>query len=252
VVIYNGLALERLFNMLSATSLMKENFALLIAGNEPRHERKVVDFANFLLEKCFDQSRITLTVIGNGHPRGLIKETNNFFQKTDGATPVLIMYYGHGVKGHVGYDTFLSYDDWAQCFHPDSRTLFINVSCYSASCLPSFRRYGLLPDAGQVIASSRRGEDSYGAAFIDRLTESYRRGEPFRKRKIGTLRLVGKDIVDVPSDDCEDTILDDGTIRCSINDLGSIRFIPYRTPKECGHVRHPIKVGLDLEHIIYR
>jgi hypothetical protein len=104
--------------------------------------------------------------------------------------------------------------------------LFINNSCHAGGILPVFKRYGLVPKKNLVLAAAKKEEYAFDNIFLLALIESYREGNPFRKRVITYVKREHE-------------------ISCDQQQLS------LETTTEA-FVQHPQRCGAELDYLLYR
>ncbi|MBI5397834.1 hypothetical protein HZB03_00055, partial [Candidatus Woesearchaeota archaeon] len=181
--------------------MVQENsYALLLSGDENRFAEEALRFQEYLVHEAkFDPSHIGIVFCTYAGTQYLLDETQAFFTRVRGEKPkadVVVLFTGHGGKGSFFPNrSALGYRDMAQLIAEHrGGVLFLNESCYSGSSVKAFEDVPALGKR-QVITSSQEDELTYGGIFLDRLVASYRWRLPFRRRTIGTVEIVGKQIV---------------------------------------------------------
>jgi|SRR3989344_296478 len=155
-----------------------DTYALLLAGNEPRHWRNIASFGNYLWgETPLKPLNTKMLFCHTLSKEEILKEVSETFCQAQAQQGrVVLLYAGHGGKGRFSPDGTIKngipYASLAQTIPWGVDFLFINDSCYSGSALRSFQRASLVPDYGSIIASS--AEDELSMSIVEELIYNFR------------------------------------------------------------------------------
>ncbi len=247
--------------------MLRETYALLISGNEPRFAEKTLNFQEFLLNELkFNPKRtrvIFCTYLGNEY---IMEETKMFLEEmmNQGKRPsFLSLYNGHGGKGTFWpNDASLTYEEWGKLIDCRNDFIFINNSCYSGSSVEAFSQLGLLPRRGLVLASSKADEQSQGNVFLDELMEHWRKNKAYRKRAITEVVAIdGYSIVKIPHGKTPKGLPEVGTVMEDESTYGGYVYGHYsitermlKRPKVISKrvLQHPVRTGKSLDYLLFK
>ena len=169
--------------------VMRNTSALLIAGDEARFVEEVDYIRRYLLNKVGFDHKKTWTC-NHSTNESVLKTIERFVQEvnaTEKPQDAVVVYSGHGLQGSFcpHPENPIPYQNLARFLKEiTGRTIFINDSCYSGSCITAFRDFGILPEAGLVITSSNDGEESWSNFFHYMLTGFFKERLPYQPTEI--------------------------------------------------------------------
>lgn len=167
---------------------MRNTYALLIAGDENRFVESIDRIRSYLLNEVGFDHKKTWTC-NHSTNESALKTIGRFVQEINATEnqDAVVVYSGHGLRGSFcpHPENPISYQHLARTFKEmTGRIIFINDSCYSGSCIPAFKDFGIIPEAGLVITSSNDNEESWSNFFHYRLIGSFKERLPFKPTEI--------------------------------------------------------------------
>lgn len=181
---------------------MRNTYALLIAGDEPRASEETEEFQRYLIDEANFNPRMVQTMFVRAYnDYYLLDQVKNslWIANTKAPNePKVLIYCGGGAEGgicpvtkdsyanitYAPLNRHIRYEKLGGLFCDEERVLFINNCPYSGSAIPIFTNLGILPKRGSVIASAGSKELSSGESFQNTLIDAFRQRKPYRKRKI--------------------------------------------------------------------
>ena len=162
--------------------------SLLIHGQEEEHKNLAWKFWGYLCGPLFVNRKRVRLVDGRQGANHVFTKTEEFFKEIKGEgvnQQVVVLYVGHGGNGYMSLNHQpLPYDEWSRLFPHGVDSVFINASCRSGSSIPAFRKIGLLPTHGLILAACRSSEDADAGQYLDNVISSFMNGEPYKERII--------------------------------------------------------------------
>jgi len=208
--------------------IRKDILAFLIAGDEERFKAQALEWKRYLIREAWIKpSQIAIYYKPEapvGGLSGVLEQAEAFFFSPP-AADILLLYTGHGLVGSfspITHESPISYRKLAKLIPRKSKTIFINDSCYSGSCIPIFWEEGILPEKGLVLTSADSTELSYGNPFHRNILQAFRQREPYKEREI--------------------TFFEE---KCEIITGINYQINPFSIRQ------HPQRCGLDLDHLLF-
>jgi hypothetical protein len=212
---------------------LRTNFALLMSGDEERHEQRMRELRTYLITEAQYDRRKVIWMKKDDLTLTSIKETMASMRKPRGE-PALLIYYGHGDKGMIcPTERSISYAQLAQAI--GDKVFFINNTCYAGSAISAFREQGLLPRKAGILASTNEHTVSYSRNFFPDLLFHARQHLYFQKQTIAGEYLRGDIVYLLPS----------------VHNFRRCVEKHYKQPKPYRDIQYPQRAGLRLDHLLF-
>ena len=238
---------------------VEKAYVLLMVGNERRFLDETKLFYDYIVQETNVPSSNVELFLGAYKTKAetltAVERTFEKAEKKKGAK-VVLFYNGHGHEEFFGVNgENIYYEELVDAIDPNVNFLFINFSCHAGGAIPIFKRKGLLPRIGSVVAATQTAQE-YGAGnlFLTDLIDHYRQRKPYLRRKVGSQKIEGKNILNFrEGEEPEQKISKNGRLlREIITDLSwSERRVKFRRPKAGGSIFKPQRYGKCLDYLLF-